>query len=362
MGKGPAEAGSTVILVAGEALIDMLPLEAGGMPCLRPVPGGSPFNVARALSRLGISTRFLCRLSTDAFGDLLTRSLAESGVDLTDCPRTPALSTLGFVTFDAASREARYAFYTEGTAGCALGPEDLPRPLAPDLRAVHVGSFSLAVEPFGAAIEQLVLESAGRGRSAGADGRGAGPSVRAEADPIPTQPEAGAMRRPGALFVSYDPNIRPFLIPDRKRFLSRHQRIGRRADLIKLSREDLQWLHPGADEDAVVRGYLEEGAAMVVVTRGEKGSSAWNRDLRDPVTVGPPRVDVVDTVGAGDTFQAALLAWLARRGALGFESVGRLDRKEVRALLAFATDAAGVTCSRPGCDPPWLRELVREGP
>lgn len=309
-----------MILVTGEALIDLLPREgAAGQPLLEPIPGGSPFNVALALGRLGQPVRFLCPLSRDAFGDRLAATLRESGVDLDGCRRTAALSTLGFVTLDPGTRSARYAFYTEGTAGCALTVDDLPEPLPEDVEAIHVGSFSLAVEPFGTAVETLVRE------------------------------------RAGGRLVAYDPNLRPFLVPDRQRLMSRHRAIAARADLLKLSAEDLDWLHPGIPPEDAAADYLRGGTGLVVLTRGAEGAVGYTADRR--IECAPPRVEVVDTVGAGDTFQAGLLTWLAEHGRLTRPGVARWSAEDLGKLLAFASEAAAVNCTRAGCQPPWRREL-----
>ena len=308
-----------MILVAGEALIDMLPRELQGVAYCRPVPGGSPFNVAMALGRLAVPVRFLCRISKDAFGEVLARQLAESGTDLAWCPRTDALSTLGFVTFDSECKAARYAFYTAGTAGCALDTRDLPRPLPDCVEAIHVGSFALAVEPFGTAVEELVQEWS--------DGR----------------------------LVSYDPNIRPFLIADRDRYLARHRVISARADLIKMSEEDLEWLHPGVPVDVAATDYLEAGAKLVVVTRGGDGATLFSKEHF--VDCPASDIEVVDTVGAGDTFQAALLCWLREHGRLKADSVAGLGYGELEQMGAFASRAAGINCGREGCQPPWRRDL-----
>lgn len=308
------------VLVTGEALIDMLPREGPRGEALRlPVPGGSPFNVALALGRLGVPVRYLCPLSTDAFGDLLAATLRESGVQLDWSRRTPALSTLGFVTLDPTSRSARYAFYTDGTAGSALTVADLPDPLPTEVTAVHVGSFSLAVEPFGTAVETLVRD------------------------------------RVGDRLLAYDPNIRPFLVPDRERLLVRHRVIAARADLIKLSLEDLEWLHPGAAPGSVANAYLDAGASLVVVTRGADGAVGFIRGHH--VECPPPPVEVVDTVGAGDTFQASLLTWLAEHQRLSRPGLAGVGPGELRALLEFASAAAALNCTRAGCQPPWRREL-----
>lgn len=305
-----------MILVAGEALIDMLP---DGPGRFRALPGGSPYNVALALGRLGAAAGFLCPMSTDAFGDRLMAGLTEAGVDLSPCPRTGALSTLGFVEFAAGRSAPRYAFYTAGTAGCALTAADIPRPPGPTVAAVHLGSFSLAVEPCGSALEAL----------AGAVG-----------------PER---------VVSVDPNIRPFLVADPAAYRARLGRLLARADVVKVSEEDLEWLEPGTSPEVCVSRWLGQRARLVVVTRGEAGATAFARGFRVDRPAVP--VEVADTVGAGDTFQAAILARLAADGHLSPEGLGGLDPEGVGGVLEFAARAAAITCSRPGCDPPWSAEL-----
>ena len=307
-----------MILVAGEALIDMLPVPPEN-DLLRPVLGGSPFNVACALGLLGVPVRFLCRLSQDPFGEKMVRRLTECGVDLGACPRTPALSTLGFVSFAAGASAPHYAFYTENTAGCSLERRDLPVPLDPAIECVQVGSFSLAIEPFGSALESLLFQHA------------------------------------GDRCVALDPNIRPFLIADRDRFLKRYLRLVGRADLIKLSHEDLEWLHPRTNAEEVATAYLDAGVGLVLVTAGKDRVLARTRGAR--AEFAPPPVVVADTVGAGDTFQAATLTWLREHGGLGRDRIRSLGAEELGALLRFASAAAGITCTRVGCQPPRRVEL-----
>ena len=306
-----------MILVAGEALIDMLP---DGPGRFRAVPGGSPYNVALALGRLGAATGFLCPMSTDVFGDRLAAGLIEAGVDLSLCPRTASLSTLGFVQFEAGRSAPRYAFYTEGTAGCALGAEDIPRPPAPAVTAVHLGSFSLAVEPCGSALEALA-DAVGPGR-----------------------------------VVSVDPNIRPLLVGDASAYRARLGRLLARADVVKVSEEDLAWLEPGMAAGDCASRWLGRRARLVVVTSGADGAVAFTRGFR--VECPAVAVEVADTVGAGDTFQAALLARLAAAGRLSPEGLVGLYPGWVGGLLDFAARAAAITCSRPGCNPPWAAELA----
>ncbi|MCC6231206.1 MAG: carbohydrate kinase [Verrucomicrobiales bacterium] len=310
-----------MILVTGEALIDMLPgTTSAGETILKPTPGGSPFNVALALGRLGAQVRFLCPFSTDAFGCRLAATLEESGVDLSAAPRTRALSTLGFVDLDPKTKAARYAFYTDNTAGCGLRREDLPLPLASEITALNVGSFSLAVEPFGSAVETLVGDHA------------------------------------GDRLVALDPNVRTFLIGNRDRFLMRYLRLVGRADILKMSVEDLEWLHPRSTIEEASRAYRDAGVGLVVVTRGADGATAIAGDL--VVSVGAEPVHVVDTVGAGDTFQAAMLVWLAERNRLSRPGVRSWTEPDLRSLLHFASKAAALTCARAGCQPPRRAEIA----
>ena len=198
-----------MIIVSGESLIDMLPVDQGGRRLFVPAVGGSPYNVALALGRLGVPIQYLCRLSEDPFGKMLARTLEQSQVDLSLCPRTDALSTLGFVMLEGEQRSPSYVFYTDRTAGCSLEPADVPAGLSPEVRCLHFGSISLVLEPIGLALEKLL-----------------------------------ALKSRQTL-VSVDPNIRPFLVRNRERFVQRLNCFLGMADLIKMSEEDLAWLHPG---------------------------------------------------------------------------------------------------------------------
>jgi len=310
-----------MILVAGESLIDMLAVDQDGQRHFRPVAGGSPYNVSLALGRLDVPVRYLCRISEDPFGQMLARTLEQSRVDLSLCPRTAALSTLGFVLIEGEQRNANYAFYTDHTAGCALVPADLPTSLPAEVRGLHFGSISLLLEPICFALEKLL-----------------------------------AQKTPRTL-VSLDPNIRAFLVRDRAAYLKRLNHFLAQADLIRMSEEDLAWLHPGLSAGECCRKYVAAGAGLVVVTRGERGAIA--RNARGEVEIPAPPVQVIDTVGAGDTFQSALLAWLSWKYDLRVEALARLEPTEMKELLQFAARAAAITCSRAGCDPPWREELAK---
>lgn len=309
-----------MILVAGESLIDMIP-DAASPETYRARPGGSPYNVALALGRLAAPVSFLCPFSGDRFGNELRRTAAASGVDLSLAPPFSGLSTIGFVTPRAGDGLPDYAFYTEGTAGCGLAVNHLPQRLPVRLQAMHIGSFSLDTPPFSEAIDALV----------------------ARADP--------------EVILSVDPNVRPFLVRDRETFSERLQRIVRRATVVKISDEDLNWWRPGMGGEAFASEALSLGPRLVVVTEGGGGARAFTSSGQ--AFVATPRVDVADTVGAGDTFQAALLNWLRENDRLSISGLSGLESDALKALLRYAHAAAALNVQRVGCNPPTRAELAR---
>lgn len=308
-----------MILITGESLIDMLGANEESNT-FHAVPGGSPFNVAMAMGRLGVPTSFMGRFSCDHFGQLLYNTLEESGVDLSFSSRVESLSTIGFVTQQGESSDLDYAFYTKGTAGCELSAKDFSNPLPDWVKVVHVGSFSLAIEPFASALEDLIFEQSHEGR-----------------------------------LVTMDFNIRPFMIEDPDSFRSRVDRFAKVAHLIKMSDEDLNWLHPGMSSAEACQHYLEHGAGLVIVTRGGEGVCAANR--RGLVEVEAPTVPIEDTVGAGDTFQASIVASLFEVGCFSRESLTLLTGESVGTILKRAANAAALNCRRRGCQPPTREEL-----
>ena len=309
------------ILVSGESLVDMIP-DSERLNSFQGVPGGSPFNVARALGRLGVPVVFLGRFSRDRFGDLLCETLRESGVGLDYARRVDALSTLGFVRPSARGGGPDYAFYTTGTAGCELAVSDIPQPFAESVRIVHVGSFSLAIDSFSPAIDALLAQATQQNR-----------------------------------LVAVDLNIRPFLIGEREPFLARLDDVTRSADVIKLSDEDLAWLHPGMSVERYTEQMLGRGAALVVVTRGKDGVYGATQKVR--VNCVAPEVDVVDTVGAGDTLQAALLGALLEAGWDTGDGVANLGEAALEQALGRAVMAAAINCQSAGCVPPTRDALDR---
>lgn len=306
-----------MILCAGESLIDMVPQQDG---LFRPLPGGAVWNTALALGRLGAPTGYLWPVSRDPFGEALLRPLAEAAVDTGPCPRSDRPTTLAFVTLSGG--EARYSFYDEGSAGRMLTTAELP-PLPQGLSALFIGGISLVPDPCGHAIETLA------GRAAGAG--------------VP---------------VMLDPNIRPFFIADEAPYRARLDRLIALASIVKLSADDLAWLWPETEADRAARALLDRGPRLVLQTGGAAGAIGHTAAHRVPAPA--IRVEVADTIGAGDTFNAGILDALHRAGALG--SLAALDEAvtddaTLAAALAHAARAASVTVSRHGANPPWAHEL-----
>jgi len=306
-----------MILCCGEALIDMLPREStAGEPAFAPYAGGAVFNSAIALGRLGVPVEFFSGLSSDLFGQQIRDVLASSNVGSRYADVSSRPTTLAFVKLD--NGHATYTFYDENTAGRMLSEADLPA-LGDGIEAMLFGAISLIPEPCGSAYEAL-------------------------------------MRREHARRVTMlDPNIRPGFIADKQKHRARIQRMIAMADIVKLSDQDLAWFGHEGDQEDFVRGWLDHGPKLIVVTRGAEGATGYTRD--ETVHVPSQRVSVIDTVGAGDTFNAGLLASLHDQGLLGKEPLGRLSQAEIRAALTLGAQAAAITVSRAGANPPWRHEL-----
>jgi len=302
-----------MILCCGEALIDMLPREtATGETAFAPYPGGAVFNTAIALGRLGAPAGFFSGISTDLFGAMLDGALATSDVDASLARRSDRPTTLAFVTLTEG--QARYAFYDENTAGRMLTEADLPA-LPDAARALFFGGISLVVEPCGAAYQALMARAA-----------------------------------PDRLTM-IDPNIRPGFITDEARYRKRLAAMLAQADIVKTSDEDLHWLTGGRDPAA-----LDTGAALILMTRGAEGVTAH---MGGTVFDMPAhKAQVVDTVGAGDTFNAGLLAGLDRAGLLDKSALRAADPDALRPAIDLGMRAAAITVSRAGANPPWAQELT----
>ncbi|MEZ5769658.1 MAG: carbohydrate kinase [Paracoccaceae bacterium] len=300
-----------MILCCGEALIDMLPRETtAGEPAFAPYAGGSVFNTAIALGRLGAPAGFLSGISTDLFGRILDETLAASKVDASLAIRSDRPTTLAFVTLT--NGHAQYAFYDENTAGRMIGVEDLPE-IPADVEALFFGGISLPPDPCGATYESLMLREAGR------------------------------------RVTMIDPNIRPSFITDEAGYRARIGRMMAAATIVKSSDEDLDWL------GMTPADLLAAGAKLVCLTEGSKGVTAhW---AGGSVFVAARKVEVVDTVGAGDTFSAGLLAGLHRDGNLTLAALAEITEAALVPALDLGVAAAAVTVSRAGANPPWAHEL-----
>jgi fructokinase len=304
-----------MILISGEALIDLIPdpIKASAYDA---VLGGSPYNVAIGLGRLGAPTAFISRISADGNGEALATSLAENGVNLSYIARDTRPTMLAFVMRGTAKTGSRYSFYLDATA--FDGPWPFPTEWPKGARHLHVGSVA-AVEPRH------------------------GQSVLA----------ALTAARPHAT-ISFDPNIRPLVTPDRDSVNPLVERQVSLASLVKASQEDLEWLYPGRNIEDSLAGWTKSGPRFCVATLGERGALAMLGKER--IEVPAPRVEVVDTVGAGDSFMSALLSAMDRDHALGAEAPAP-SRSELERWLRFAATASAITCTRKGSDPPTRKEV-----
>lgn len=314
---------SAVVAVAGEAVTDLVPAGEDGL--FRAAPGGSPANVAVGLARLEVPVRMLARLSQDPLGRRLRDHLATNGVDLSHAVAAAEPSSLAIVLV-APDGSAAYDFRVDGTADWQWTDDELSGALA-GVHALHVGSLALTTPPGGAVLRRL------------------------------------AARARASATVSFDPNVRHLLMGSTQDVLAVVDEMLTVSDVVKASTEDLEWLAPGRKPADVAADWVARGPSLVVVTCGGDGALAVGRTrgvVESPGTV----VDVVDTVGAGDSFMAALIAGLRSRGLLGSDARGALetlDADTVGALLDEAVAASALTCSRRGADPPTAAEMRRLG-
>ncbi|WPB93911.1 carbohydrate kinase family protein [Streptomyces malaysiensis] len=320
-----------MIVVAGEALIDLVPERTSNaaasatagepLPSLRPARGGGPYNTALALGRLGSPTAFCSRVSTDGFGEALLEGLRKDGVDTALVQRGEEPTTLAVASIGA-DGSAGYGFYVQGTADRLF---TLPPSLPEGVRALSLGTCSLVLEPGASAYEELLRREAARG-----------------------------------VFTTLDPNIRAGLIPDADAYRARFRGWLPHIGLLKLSIEDARWLadsEDAADVETALGEWLAAGPAAVVLTHGGEGLSVRRQD-GSVLFVPGERVDIVDTIGAGDTVNAALLHRLAEHQALSAPALAKLDEAAWRDVLGFAARAAAITCSRAGAEPPYASELA----
>jgi fructokinase len=301
-----------MIVVAGEALIDLLVHPDGRLDA---VPGGGPFNTARTIARLGGAVRFLGRLSSDRFGERLRASLSADGVDLSLAETTDLPTTLAIAELDDRGA-ATYRFHTAETSAPSLSRDAVRAAVATRPQAFHVGTLGLALEPIASAL--------------------AG--------------EIGAVG--DETLVMVDPNCRPSVFGDRGAYLARLEPVLARADVVKVSGDDLAYLVPGTGSREAARSLLERGPAVVLLTDGGDGVVVLTRAATLDIPV--PAVAVVDTVGAGDAFGGGFLArWIER----GLGRAELADPVALRDAVTLAIEVAGITCRRPGADPPHRSDM-----
>jgi fructokinase len=311
----------TMLLSCGDALIDFLPVKSvDGHDAIVPVAGGSCLNIAVGMARLGAPTGFVGGISTDLFGRMIADHACASQVELRYATRSDRQTTLAFVR--TAGGEPQYAFYDEGTASRNWVYRHGSIPFD-EIEAVHVGSTTLADDQ-GAAQALAMVEDARK-----------------------------------SVTISFDPNCRPKLVRHKARYVERMNAFAAVADIVRMSDADFEFLYGGGDHAGRAKSFIEAGASLVVVTRGIKGAQAWHKEA-GAVEVQAPVVDVVDPIGAGDSFQAALLFALRAIGRIGTEALARTNSDELGRVLSFASSCAAFTCGRAGADPPRLSEMRAE--
>jgi fructokinase len=306
------------IATIGEALIDFK--ERGDLS-FQGYVGGCHLNVAVAAARLGAAAAFAGQVSSDFFGDEIRAHMRSNGVDDTYVLTDPAPTTLAFVS--ERGGDAHFQFFRENAADRRYDPQPRPR-LPAELAFLMFGSISLLQEPARTSILDVV--AAHRKRCA----------------------------------TVLDPNVRPLVQPDREHYAAAVESWIPLAGLVKVSSQDLGWLYPSASAGEVASGWLERGPVAVIVTSGSAGIDLY-RGGHDPLAIRPPRVDTVDTVGAGDTFTGALMATLVEAGVEGSaeDGLGRMGDDAWRRALSRAAAAAALNCTRAGASPPRTDELAR---
>jgi fructokinase len=302
-----------VIVIGGEALVDFV--EDHGSA--RPVAGGGPFNTAIAFGRLAVPTGFLGAISRDAYGEMLAERLVDAAVD-TSLVRWSDAPTPRAVVHRQGDGRNEYTFEIGGTSFLDMSPDDLPV-LPKEAWAVHVGTLALAVDPPASAYEALVDREAGRRQ------------------------------------IIFDPNVRPAIFGDVAGYRPRFERLARVADLVKLSEDDAAWIYPGLSVEAVLELILGFGPGVVAVTRGENGAVAGSAE--GYVQIAGIPIVVADTVGAGDSFGAALVVALVDNGAFGPQATRAPDEAVLALAVSYAVAASAITCTRTGAVPPSRAEI-----
>jgi len=322
-----------MIICCGEALIDMLQVSVRGIGDVFTLyPGGSPYNTAITIGKLGVPVKFLGRISDDSFGEILVNRLKKNSVGDELVKRSGQNTTLAFVKHEK-TREAQYIFYSEGTADRSLQLDDLPAKLPFDTKCILFGSIAMTMEPIATTLESFILREGSRKNTDQMD---------------------------GAPVISFDPNIRPFMIKDKAAYTSRFEKWLAASTIAKISSEDFKFIYPRLDPEKALQKVLTMGPWLVICTLGPKGAVALlRRNDGSVIKAAAPGVSVkvTDTVGAGDTFHGAFLAWLEMKGKMSRSALASLSENDLYNALLFANKAAAINCSRPGVAPPGRKEI-----
>ena len=302
-----------MLLSCGDALVDFLPVKSvDGRDAAVPVAGGSCLNIAVGMARLGAPAGFVGGISTDLFGSIVADHALTSEVDLRYATRSAHQTTLAFVRH--VGGEPHYAFYDEATASRNWTYQRASIPFD-EIEAIHVGSTTLANDQ-GAAQTLAMIADAG-----------------------------------GSTTISFDPNCRPNVVGHKERYVDQMDAFAAAADIVRMSDVDFEYLYGDRNHGEKAKSLLAAGASLVVVTRGIKGAQAWHA-AAGPVEVEAPKTEVVDTIGAGDSFQAALLFGLRAIGRIKREALAQMSSDELHRALSFASICAAITVGRAGANPP----------
>ena len=300
------------VWVCGEALIDLIPVRPGSDQ-RQVIPGGGPANTAHALARLDISTEFIGGLSDDQFGKRMRAEFIAGRVGLTFTPEHQLPTCLAIVSIDV-DGGATYEFKIDGTATFAFATENLPDTKLIQPEAIYIGTLATIIEPGASILKDWIIQAK---------------------DYAP---------------IIYDPNIRSSVISDRSRYQEVVKNWVALSNVVKASEDDLAWLYPDSDPLEIARSWVALGVQLVVITKGENGIVGVTDNQE--VSIPGVQVDVIDTVGAGDTVGAVLVEALVEFG------LEKLTSELLSHTLHRAALAAAITCSRLGANPPTKTELL----